>query len=137
MRTLFNLVLLAALVYGGWYAWKNYDIPAWYKTVKSAIQAKNTKDALVWPKKRGATEKDPAVFYIKNCNFTPSALTINKGEKATWYNQDSVDRQIIGISIDSGLINPEKSYSKTFFEAGTFEFGCDDLMQNKAELIVK
>ncbi|OGZ33847.1 MAG: hypothetical protein A2Y98_02090 [Candidatus Portnoybacteria bacterium RBG_19FT_COMBO_36_7] len=137
MRTLFKLIFLIALIYGGWYVWKNYDIPAWYKTVKSAIEAKNTKGAFVWPKKRSEIQKYPAGFYIKNCIFSPATLTINQGERITWYNQDNVDRQVIGIAIDSSLINPGKSYSKTFLETGTFEFGCDDLMQNKGELIVK
>jgi plastocyanin len=137
MRTLFKLILLAALIYGGWYVWKNYDIPTWYKTVKTAIENKDTKGALVWPKRRGESQIDPNGIYIKNCRFNPSSLTVSQGEKVTWYHEDSVDRQVIGISIDSSLINPGKSYSKTFIEVGTFEFGCDDLMQNKGELIVK
>jgi plastocyanin len=137
MRTLFKLILLAALIYAGWYIWKNYDIGAWYKTVSQAIENKNTKGALVLPKKRGESQKDLTGFYIKNCIFTPPAMTVAKGTRVSWYNQDSVDRQVIGPAIDSSLINPEKSYSRTFLESGTFDFGCDDLTHNKAQLIVK
>jgi len=137
MRTLFKLVLLAALIYGGWYVWKNYDIPGWYKSVRQEINAKNTKGALILPKRIGSSQKDPIRFYINGCNFSPSSITINKGEKITWYNKDSVDRQIIGDVFDSGLINPNKSYSKIFYESGTFEFGCSDETANKGQIIVR
>jgi plastocyanin len=136
MRTFFKLILLVALIYGGWYMWKNYDIPTWYNTVKQAIEAKNTKDALVWPKRTGELHKDPNGFYIKNCNFTPSSLSVNKGEKVIWYNQDSVDRQIIADTFDSSLINPGKSYSKIFYETGTFNFGCEG-ETGKGQITVK
>ena len=138
MRTLFKLILLAAVIYGGWYIWKNYDIPSWYKTVKEAVNARNTKGALVWPKRIGeSTQKDPHGFYIKNCSFSPSEITISKGEKITWYNQDSVDRQVIADVFDSSLINPSKSYSKIFYETGTYDFGCDEKTTNEGFLIVK
>jgi plastocyanin len=137
MRTLFKLILLAAVIYGGWYVWKNYDIPAWYKTVRTAIDNRDTKGALVWPKRIGEPQKDSNGFYIKNCNFTPSSMTINKGEKVSWYNQDSVDRQVIADTFDSSLINPGKSYSKIFYEAGTFDFGCDEKTINQGQITVK
>jgi plastocyanin len=137
MRTIFKLILLAAIIYGGWYIWKNYDIPTWYKTVKAAIENRNTKGALVLPKKRGESQKDTTGFYIKNCVFSPSSLSVNKGEKISWYNQDSVDRQVIGDVFDSGLINPAKSYSKIFYETGTFDFSCDGQTANKGQIIVK
>jgi len=137
MRTLFKFILLTAFIYGGWYIWKNYEIPAWYKTVKEAVDAKNTKGALVWPKRKGEIQqKDPRGFYIKNCIFTPDNITIAKGEKITWYNQDSVDRQVIGDVFDSSLINPGKSYSKIFYETGTFDFSCEG-EAGKGQITVK
>jgi plastocyanin len=136
MRTLFKLILLAGVIYGGWYMWKNYDIPAWYKTVRTAIENKNTKGALIWPQKRGEPQKDPASFYIKNCVFSPSSLSVNKGEAVRWYNEDNTDRQVVSDSFDSGLINPGKSYSRVFDEAGTYNFSCDG-ETNKGQITVK
>ena len=138
MRTLFRLILLAAVIYGGWYIWKNYDIPTWYNTVRQAINARNTKGALVLPKRiEESQKKDPSGFYIKDCQFTPTSITINKGEKVTWYNQDNTDRQVIGNVFDTGLINPSKSYTKIFNDIGTFDFACDEQKTNKGQIIVK
>jgi len=89
------------------------------------------------PKRIGSSQKDTLGFYINGCNFSPSSITINKGEKITWYNKDGVDRQIIGDVFDSGLINPGKSYSKTFYESGTFNFSCDEQTTNKGQIIVR
>lgn len=59
--------------------------------------------------------------------FSPKTLTIKKGTKVTWTNNDNTMHNVIGE--DSGgpsseTLNPGDSYSFTFNDAGTFEYEC-------------
>jgi plastocyanin len=75
---------------------------------------------------------------IENGMFEPEEITVGVGDTITWTNQDSENRTItswredqeadgwryanIGAAWDSGDIRPGQSYSRTFNEAGTFEY---------------
>lgn len=70
--------------------------------------------------------------------FAPLKIKIKLGDTVTWVNgdadthtvtavyhfqdEDDVSHIFIGEAWDSGDINPGQSYSKTFDEAGTFEY---------------
>lgn len=63
--------------------------------------------------------------------FTPSILNISPGDNVTWTNNDNVDHNVvnglpyasqIGNIFDSGPIAPGKTYSFTFYNAGTFKY---------------
>ncbi|HYL67477.1 MAG TPA: PEFG-CTERM sorting domain-containing protein [Nitrosopumilaceae archaeon] len=63
--------------------------------------------------------------------FTPSILNISPGDTVTWTNNDNVDHTIvnglpyanqIGTIFDSGTIAPGKTYSFTFYNAGTYKY---------------
>jgi predicted secreted protein with PEFG-CTERM motif len=63
--------------------------------------------------------------------FTPSILNISTGDTVTWTNNDNVDHTIvnglpyasqIGTIFDSGTIAPGKTYSFTFYNAGTYKY---------------
>jgi predicted secreted protein with PEFG-CTERM motif len=63
--------------------------------------------------------------------FTPSILNISPGDTVTWTNNDNVDHAVvsglpyanqIGTIFDSGAIAPGKTYSFTFYNAGTYKY---------------
>ncbi|HEV2192949.1 MAG TPA: PEFG-CTERM sorting domain-containing protein [Nitrosopumilaceae archaeon] len=63
--------------------------------------------------------------------FTPSILNISPGDTIMWTNNDNVDHTVvsglpyakqIGTIFDSGAIAPGKTYSFTFYNAGTYKY---------------
>ncbi len=74
-----------------------------------------------------ATEQTSTVnIDIKGYTFVPDTITIPVGTTVIWTNDDGVAHTATSISgvFDSGSIDPGKTYSFTFNQAGTFEFGC-------------
>ena len=63
---------------------------------------------------------------IKNSAFTQGTVEISKGATVTWTNDDGVPHTVTSVSgaFDSGNIDPGKTYSYTFNQAGTFEYSC-------------
>src|ERR1700675_3113356 len=63
--------------------------------------------------------------------FTPSILNISPGDTVIWTNNDNVDHNVVngmpyapqrGAIFDSGTIAPGKTYSFTFYNAGTYKY---------------
>lgn len=65
---------------------------------------------------------------IQNFTFTPASITVKKGTKVTWTNNDSVAHTVTetdGQTVpDSGTVNQGSSYSFTFPAAGTYHYHC-------------
>lgn len=61
---------------------------------------------------------------ILNFSFSPSSLTIKKGESVTWLNEDSAPHAINFETFSSDTFSKGESYSKTFNEAGSFNYYC-------------
>jgi plastocyanin len=66
---------------------------------------------------------------IKNFTFSPATLTIAKGAKVTWTNEDSAPHQIVSdpgsaVSFSGPQIPQGQNYSFTFDTAGTFSYHC-------------
>ncbi len=64
---------------------------------------------------------------IQSFAFTPQSVTVSKGTKVTWSNNDSVAHTVVGDSGTpgtSGSIAPGATYSYTFTQAGTFTYHC-------------
>lgn len=75
---------------------------------------------------------------IQNVNFIPHEIDIRIGDRITWVNEDKKIHSVtswyqyqnadhvqyteIGKVWDSGDINPGQSFSRTFNQAGTFEY---------------
>lgn len=65
---------------------------------------------------------------IENFQFSPTPLTIKKGDTVTWTNRDSVSHTVtsdIGGELSSGTLNTDNSYIHTFNTAGTFNYHCN------------
>jgi amicyanin len=66
---------------------------------------------------------------IQNFAFNPGKITVKKGTKVTWTNQDSVKHNVAPDSASdnfkgSDLLAKGESYSYTFNTAGTYTYHC-------------
>jgi plastocyanin len=74
---------------------------------------------------------DPAshVVVIESMTYTPATLSIRAGDSVTWINKDLVAHTATTSassrrSFDSGTIEPAKSWSHTFTDAGRSSYIC-------------
>ncbi len=138
IRTIFKLLILAALVYGGWWVWKNYDLPDWYSHVKNSINNRDTRSAFVLPKKIGESFIQPNTIYIKNgCEFSPTEFEIKKGERIYWQNISGQEQYLSIDGLDIKIIPSGRNFIRTFNDAGSFNFSCLDNEKFKGRIIVK
>ncbi len=138
MRTFFKLIILAALVYGGWWVWKNYDLPNWYAHIKNSIDNRDTRSVFVLPKKIGETFVEPNTIYIKDgCEFSPSTFKINNGQRIYWKNISRNEQYLVGVNFDVTIIPAGRFFVRTYNEPGTFDFNCSDDEKSKGQIIVK
>ncbi len=74
-----------------------------------------------------ATDNSPQVT-IKDFKFIPQQITIKRGQKINWLNQEkrqyhSVWFEALGEE-EPDYIFPDESYEREFKEAGTFPYRC-------------
>lgn len=78
---------------------------------------------------------------IKDYAFSPATITVKKGTKVTWTNQDSVQHDVMSDKTDvagpsSELLAKGQSYSYTFDTPGTYTYHCSPHPYMKAKVIV-
>lgn len=63
---------------------------------------------------------------IKDLAFEPDTITVSKGTKVTWTNNDSVDHTVTADdgSFDSGTLGVGKTFSYTFNKTGSLSYKC-------------
>lgn len=64
---------------------------------------------------------------IADFAFSPTNITVKKGTKVTWTNNDSTAHTVTadsGSGPDSGTLSPGQTYSFTFINTGTFNYHC-------------
>lgn len=78
---------------------------------------------------------------IANFAFNPTPITVEKGTKVTWTNNDSAAHQIVsdpsGGDFKSNTLQPGDSFSFTFDKSGIFAYHCSIHPSMKASVIVK
>lgn len=74
---------------------------------------------------------------IKDFNYNPPTLTINKGDTVTWTNQDTAKHTATGDAFDSGLLGKGESFSFVFTQTGTYPYICTPHPYMKATIIVQ
>lgn len=87
----------------------------------------------------GCASKGPAdtvTVTIKDLKFTPRVVTISPGTKVRWVNEDTTAHTSTSADFDpeaasnppgswnSPVLDPGKSFTRTFDTAGTFDYGC-------------
>ena len=63
---------------------------------------------------------------IRDAVFAPARIEIDAGTTVEWTNRDPMQHSVMApdSSFDSGLLDPDAKYSRTFDEAGTYELFC-------------
>jgi len=77
---------------------------------------------------------------IQNMLFTPSQVTINKGQTVTWTNNDSVAHTVTsdtGSELSSETIEPGAKYNHTFNTAGSFQYHCSIHSSMRGTIVVR
>ena len=89
----------------------------------------------------GSGPSAPAVaaVTIKNFAFSPTPLTVTKGTRVTWTQQDATIHTVTAVdgSFDSGNLAQNQSFSRTFATAGTFMYRCNIHQYMTATVVVK
>jgi plastocyanin len=66
---------------------------------------------------------------ITNLAFSPSNLTIKKGQTVIWINKDATIRHTVtsdaGSELASDALAKDQTYSHTFNQAGTYNYHCN------------
>ena len=57
-----------------------------------------------------------------NTGFVPSSITVKVGATVTWTNQDSKPHTVKGDGFQSGTLEYNDSYQRTFNQVGSYEF---------------
>lgn len=76
---------------------------------------------------------------IENFAYGPAVITVKKGTKVTWTNNDSVQHNVIGDDLkelNGPLLKKGESYSYTFNEVGEFGYYCGPHPYMKGTVIV-
>jgi plastocyanin len=76
------------------------------------------------PSSESSTEKTVSIV---NMDYSPADVTIKKGTKVTWTNNDDVAHTVTadsGNAFDSGNMNKGATFSHTFDTVGTIAYHC-------------
>jgi len=83
------------------------------------------------------TSQEVVTVSIKNFAFNPAVISITKGTKVTWVNEDSAPHTTTSEgSFDSGTLSKGQSFSYIFAEAGTFNYKCSIHPSMKGKVVV-
>jgi plastocyanin len=71
-----------------------------------------------------AASSATTTVHIKRTGFVPATITINQNDSVTWTNTDTIDHQVVANSgsFASPILGPNKSYTHTFRNGGTFRY---------------
>lgn len=74
----------------------------------------------------GGTTTAGAQVVMKDIKFVPESATTKAGTTVTWTNNDSVPHTVTApqAGIDSGTIEPGKTFAFAFQKAGTVDYVC-------------
>jgi amicyanin len=63
---------------------------------------------------------------IRNLSYLQTRIEITAGTTIEWTNRDPLPHSVTAVdkSFDSGLIQPDKTFRRTFTRAGTYDFYC-------------
>jgi plastocyanin len=73
---------------------------------------------------RPAAKKPPHTVSISNFQFVPKTLTVAKGTKVTWTNNDTTGHNVTFTAFKSKTLAHGKKFSHVFATAGTFSYKC-------------
>ncbi len=102
------------------------------------LRTQNAPSQTKGPAQRGSIVSSKNAVTIRNFAFSPSKITIKKGNSVTWTNQDSVGHSATADdnSFDTGILSYGESRSITFNKKGIYAYHCSIHPFMKAEVVV-
>lgn len=85
----------------------------------------------------GTKGEDIVNISIQNYEFTPSTITVKKGNTVTWTNMDNVRHNVKNETFNSPLISNGETFSYTFNETGVYNYACTPHPFMKGTIIVE
>jgi len=85
----------------------------------------------------GVASANMAQVLIKDFQFRPDQITIQKGDTVTWTHPGPASHTVKFADSESGILKNGSTYSKTFNQAGTFDYACGIHPYMKGKVIVK
>jgi plastocyanin len=82
----------------------------------------------------------PGTVQIVDFTFSPRELTVARGEVVTWRNDDPYAHWVVSTTpdvLDTGELSQAQMYSKTFSQAGTYDYYCNIHNYMKASVTVQ
>ncbi|MBI2629438.1 cupredoxin family copper-binding protein [Candidatus Pacearchaeota archaeon] len=144
------IILIAVVLIGGLTAYilsnnttsnsnTNTNLP--YSNTQPSTNTETNANPPVTNASANPTTSTPKTYdvEIKNFAFSPSSLTIKKGDSVRWTNRDSVEHTATSDNnaFDSSLLSNDESFTFTFNEAGEFSYHCTPHPYMKAKIIVE
>lgn len=131
-RALLILVVMLVLVAGGWLI---------YTQGISDDNSSSGSTSSQTPSSNNTAQKAGAIT-IKNSMFTPSQISVQKGDTVTWTNDDTTTHTVTDdlSNVDgpsSGDIQPGSTYSFTFNKTGSFQYHCTHHPSMRGTIVVK
>ena len=78
------------------------------------------------------------VVRIEGMQFVPATITVHRGDRVTWRNQDMVPHTATAAgAFDTGLVAPEKAASHVMDKAGRYPYACTLHPGMKGEVVVQ
>jgi len=74
---------------------------------------------------------------IHGMKFAPASIEVRVGDTVEWKNDDITPHTVTSAAFDSGSIDPDKSWRRTFTEAGQFSYACTFHPEMKGSITVK
>lgn len=116
-KAIIAVIVVVILAIGGW---------ALTKDNKNSSNSQTNQPA------QNSTNQQPAAsansVTIKDMAFSPANISVAKGTKVTWTNNDSITHTVTESDSQKGPasqpLSPGSSYSFTFDQAGTFHYHC-------------
>lgn len=79
-----------------------------------------------------STSKNESAVTIGNGSFSPATITVKKGTKVIWTNQDTVKHNVVaddatnsgGLPATHDLLAKDETFEHTFDQTGTFNYHC-------------
>jgi mono/diheme cytochrome c family protein/plastocyanin len=74
---------------------------------------------------------------LRNMKFAPLTVEVNVGDTVEWKNDVITPHTATSAGFDSGSIDPDKSWRRTFTEAGQFPYACTFHPEMKGVIVVQ
>ena len=140
LLTFYGLVLFAASFYLGRYSghFSGTSLDPSLADSELTTEAANSAQAFEATPSSAESQSGLRILHvrIRNMKFSPDKLEIRKGDVVEWANEDLTPHTATSVSFDSGSIEPDHSWRKTFTEAGEFPYACTFHPDMKATVTV-